>query len=74
MVKTVAQARTVTSAMRFAHAVTSAVSRFLTTAMNANSIANDVHKLNALTDTELEALGTTRSAEIDRIFSLHGCQ
>lgn len=74
MAKTVSQAATANLAMRMAHTVASGVTRFLTIATNANKIASDVHKLNALSDSELDALGTTRPVEIERIFGIHAYQ
>lgn len=47
------------------------IAGFITITSNASRIADDVTKLNALTDAELSALGTTRNKEVERIFSLH---
>ncbi|MEM7471768.1 MAG: hypothetical protein AAF340_10485 [Pseudomonadota bacterium] len=54
--------------------VANAVTSFLTISTNASKIAEDVRKLNALSDEELSGLGTSRSEEIDRIFSAHAYQ
>jgi len=45
------------------------LSRMMSTARNASSIAREVETLNNLTDEELATLGKTRAGEVDRIFA-----
>ena len=45
------------------------VSRALTIAQNASSIAQQVDRLNATTDAQLAAKGKTRADEVNRIFA-----
>ena len=54
---------------RAAKAVGESVTRFFTTVINASDIARQVNDLSALTDKELEAMGTTRQEQVQRIFA-----
>ena len=63
-----------TPALRVLSSVSRAVTQFLTIATNSGKIAEDVRKLNALSEDELAKLGTSRTEEIERIFNLHAYQ
>ncbi len=60
--------------LRVLGAVSQSVTRFLTIATHSGKIAEDVRKLNALSDEELAKLGTTRAEMVERIFTVHAYQ
>ncbi|MEM6408210.1 MAG: hypothetical protein AAF700_07300 [Pseudomonadota bacterium] len=61
-------------ALRALSNVSRGVTNFLTIATNSGKIAEDVRKLNTLSEDELAKLGTSRAGEIERIFNLHAYQ
>lgn len=54
---------------RTAKSVGEGIADFFITVMNSTTIARQVQDLSALTDAELEAMGTTRQEQIQRIFA-----